>query len=568
MPLDVSFACPDWEAKIAAGETPIAELPLDQERAGMAVRLFDGLRLPDVPGQPRLAEASGEWFRNIVRAAFAARDPETGRPLISEIFCLVPKKNSKTTYSAALGITALLMSERPNAEMLILGPTQNVADRCFRQARGMIKADQRLAKIFHVQDHTKTITRVKTGSTLRVKTFDMGVVTGEIPALTIIDELHVIASRSYADRVIGQITGGMVTNEEALLVYITTQSDVPPAGVFKTKLQYARGVRDGRITGGVRMLPVLYEFPERMQTDDSKPWRDPANWWMVTPNMGLSVNMDILRDQHEARREEGPESEAQWASQHLNIEIGLALHHERWIGADYWRENADPELGLEAILETSELVTIGADVGGADDLFGLAVIGRHAETRDWQVWVRAWCLDGALERRKEIAPQLRDFHTQGDLVITKTAAEHVVGAADICERVKLSGKMPDEHGIGLDPWGVAALLDELQARGMVDDPVQVSQGFKLSGAIKGLERRLFDGKLKHCGQPMMDWCLGNAKAELRGNNVYVTKSKAGTAKIDPLVAMFNAAVRMDANPVVTGTAPTPWDLDPDYRMAG
>lgn len=542
------FSVPDWEARLRDGRPPVPDLPLHADRADKAARLFNALRLPDVPGHPPLAEASGDWFREVLRLAFGAEDPETLQPLVNELFVLVPKKNSKTTYAAAMGLTALLLWERPNAELLILGPTQNIAERGFRQAQGMIRADERLAKIFHVQEHLKKITRVKTGATLSVKSFDSQVVTGEIPSLTIIDELHILGSKSGAERVVAQITGGMVTNPAALLVYITTQSDTPPRGVFKTKLDYARRVRDGEISGS-GFLPVLYEMPEHVQVAEGTPWADPELWPMVTPNLGLSVNLDILRKNFAAAREEGPEAVAVWASQHLNIQIGLGLHDERWVGADYWERRADPAMDLDALLSSSDVAVVGADVGGADDLFGLSVIGRHARTRRWQVWVRGWATTDILERRKSIAPALRDFERDGDLGITPDAEPHIMEAADICERVRDAGLLPDKNAIGLDPWGVAALRDELTMRGFTtDEVVGVSQGYRLNGAVKGLERRLMDGKIVHAGQPLMDWCVGNAKTELRGNNVHITKEASGTAKIDCLVALFNAAMLMDLNP--------------------
>ena len=77
-----------------------------------------------------------------------------------------------------------------------------------------------------------------------------------------------------------------------------------------------------------------------------------------------------------AAREKGEAEERRWASQHLNVEIGLALHANRWRGADYWLGAADPSLTLDALLERSDVVTIGIDGGGLDDLFGLAVLGR------------------------------------------------------------------------------------------------------------------------------------------------------------------------------------------------
>lgn len=548
------FSVPDWEGMLRRGETPIPDLPLNAERAAKAVRIFNALRLPDVPGQPELETAAGEWFRDLVRTAFAAEDPETAEPLVNEVFCLVPKKNSKTTYSAALGLTALQLWDLPNAQMLILGPTQNVANRCFDQASGMIKANPRLAAIFHVAEHLKTITRIKTGATLQVKTFDLNVVTGEIPALTIIDELHVVAAREYAARVVAQITGGMITNPAALLVYITTQSDTEPQGVFKTKLDYARGVRDGAITEGVRMLPVLYEFPTAIQVGDpaqpdERPWRDPALWPMVLPNLGLSVKPKLLHNLFLAAREEGPEAEVVWASQHLNIQIGLGLSGDGWAGALHWARNAVAGLDLAGVLARSEVCTIGGDWGGADDLASLVVLGRARDTKEWLAWSRSWARPTVFERRKGIAARLRDFEADGDLRVVDTPDEQAAEAAELCRQVAGAGLLPEQGGVGLDSAGVALLVDALEARGLsAPQVVAVSQGWKLQAAVSTLPLKLEAGKLRHGGQRIMAWAVGNAKQELRGSNYVVTKQAAGAAKIDPLMALFNAGMLMFQNP--------------------
>src|SRR4051812_18031686 len=219
------FACPDWWGKIQAGETPMASVPLNEKRAAKARAFFNRLKLPDVPGNPTLATACGEWFRDILCAFLASEDPATKQRLVWELLCLVPKKNSKTTYVAALGLTALYMEETPNRQMLIVAPSQNISERCFNQAQGMIRLDSRLDAIFKVQDHLKCITRRKTETTLDVKSFDTTIVTGEIPVLTIIDELHELGKKAKAAAVMQQIRGGGITMQGGQVLMITTQSD-------------------------------------------------------------------------------------------------------------------------------------------------------------------------------------------------------------------------------------------------------------------------------------------------------------------------------------------------------
>ncbi|MES2146220.1 MAG: terminase TerL endonuclease subunit [Pseudomonadota bacterium] len=543
-----NLSCPDWESRIRAGRSLIPALPLDRAAAARGLGIFDKLRLPDVPGKPAMGEAAGEWFREIVEVLFGSMIG--GERMVREPFLLVPKKNSKTSGGAALMLTALLLNERPRAELLFVGPTKMVADLAFSQAIGMIEADEEgfLGKRLHVQEHVKQITDRRTKAKLLIKTFDSSVLTGVKPAAVLLDELHEIARNAAAARIIGQIRGGMLPNPEAFLAFITTQSDEPPSGAFRAELMAARAIRDGRASG--KMLPVLYEFPaEYIQPaalGETPRWADPSIWWMVNPNRDRSITIARLEEDYEKATLAGEEEIRRWASQHLNLEIGLALRSDRWAGADFWERQADPLLTLESILERSEVVCIGIDGGGLDDLLGLAVLGRDAKTRDWLLWCHAWAHTSVLDRRKSEAPRLKDFDARGDLTIVTELGEDIRDLAQICATVDETGKLAM---VGLDPMGIGAVVDALAEKNIAGDRVVgVTQGWKLTGAIKTGERKLAEGTLWHCGQTLMAWCVGNARVEPKGNAIVITKQASGTAKIDPLMASLNGISLMSTNP--------------------
>lgn len=550
------FACPDWWDKIQAGQTPMADVPLNDDKAADALWFFDRLQLPDgdAAGTP-MSEACGDWFRDILAAFLASEDPDTGERLVWECLTMVPKKNSKTTNTAALGLTALYCSTVLNGQMLVIGPSQNIANRCFDQAQKMIRMDPFLRDAFRIQDNLKTITRLATGTKLTVKTFDTSIVTGEIPILTIIDELHELGKKAGAAAVMQQIRGGGITQTGGQLMMITTQSDARPTGIWETELSKARAVRDGEAGPRPILLPVLYEFPLPLQQNEDY-WRDRRNWDMVLPNLGRSISRQRLEDDYVNNGSVSPEAEQIWASQHLNIQIGIGLRGDRWIGADYWHEAGTDGLTLDAILDTSEVVVMGVDGGGLDDLLGFAVLGRHRETKVWQQWARAWADRAALERqRKKILPELEALAEAGDLAwVENIEGEAIPELVQIALRVRDVGLLPEQDGIGMDPEGVGAIIDALVEAGFsIEDIKAVSQGWKLNGAIRTVPVKLKNGTMTHCRQRLMDWCVGNARSEARGNAVIVTKAQSGSAKIDPLMATFNAVQLMSWNPQAAGT---------------
>jgi phage terminase large subunit-like protein len=544
-------ACPDWAVRLRAGESIIPP-PIFPEQAEHALAIFKELKIVDAPGSPTFGESCAEWVFDLVRCIFGAYDAESGRRLIVEFFVLLPKKNSKSTVAAGIMLTALILNWRQSAEFSVLAPTVEVANNAYTPARDMVQKDDELDALMHVQSHVKTITHRESNAILKVLAADQNTVGGKKAVGTLVDELHLFGKMPSAENMFREALGGLASRPEGFVIWLTTQSDEPPAGVFKQKLDYARKVRDGEIVDPA-FVPIIFEHPPEMVVSGDCLLLE--NMAMVNPNMGFSVDQAFLEREFSKAELAGGESFRGFMAKHANVEIGLNLRSDRWAGADFWENSADKSITLKSLLERSEVAIIGIDGGGLDDLLGLAVLGRERDTGKWLLWCHAWAHEIALERRKEIAPRLLDFQKQGDLTIVKRPGDDVMAVADLICQVRDSGLLPDEKGIAVDAAGIGAIIDELitEERGIdFRQIVAISQGYKLNGAIKDAERKVAGGELLHAGRPMMAWCVGNARIEDKGNAILITKQASGKAKIDPLMATFCAVSLMALNPVGHG----------------
>jgi phage terminase large subunit-like protein len=224
------------------------------------------------------------------------------------------------------------------------------------------------------------------------------------------------------------------------------------------------------------------------------------------------------------------------------------LRTDRWAGAEFWKRRGRPEITLEWILERSDVVVVGIDGGGLDDLFGLAVLGRDKDSQRWMLWQHGWAHQGVLERHKQVASTLRDFEAAEELTIVDDELTDLSDIVEIVRRVKDSGLL---GGVGVDPAGLGELVEELKAIGITAENGSlrgVNQGFGLMNAIKTAERKLANGTLVHSGSGLAAWCVSNLKIEPTATAIRATRQGVGEKKIDVAMAGFDAVVLMAEDP--------------------
>jgi phage terminase large subunit-like protein len=86
---------------------------------------------------------------------------------------------------------------------------------------------------------------------------------------------------------------------------------------------------------------------------------------------------------------------------------------------------------------------------------------------------------------------------------------------------------------GYNPWQSAQMSQRLRAEGVpMHEFRATTQNF--SPAIIELDAAMRSGRLRHDGNPVLEWCLGNVvgKADRRGK-LYPTKQRPGRRSMPP-----------------------------------
>ena len=265
--MEWTTACPDWAGRLTSGRSIIPP-PIFPEEAERALAVFKALKIVDAPGSPTFGEVCAQWVFDLVASIFGSYDVESGRRLIIEWFVCLPKKNSKSTIAAGIMMTALILNWRQSGEFAIIAPTVEVANNSYGPSRDMVQHDEDLDDLMHVQTHIKTITHRNTNATLKVVAADSNTVGGKKSIGTLVDELWLFGKQSNAENMLREAIGGLASRPEGFVIYLTTQSDDPPAGVFRqmhvsvpfTMLAHGAGAL-------VALRPLVEAVDRRLRTE-------------------------------------------------------------------------------------------------------------------------------------------------------------------------------------------------------------------------------------------------------------------------------------------------------------
>lgn len=459
------------------------------------------------------------WQRNdIVRPLFGWKRDDGLRKYRQALIAL-PRKNAKSTLSAALALYLLFGDNEYGGEIYSAAGDKEQARLVFAVAKSMVETSPVLSKMAKV--YKNAIEYPNLDSVYKAISADAYTKHGFNASGIVFDELHTQPNRELYD----VLATSMGARRQPLMIMLTT-AGYGSTGIAREVWSYAEGVQRGAIIDDSF-------FPYIAAADPTDDWTAPKVWAKANPGLGVTIKEEYLQEQCE-RAKQIPASQNTFKRLHLNI---WTSQESRWMDSGAWDScNAPlPDLsgrvcygGLD-LASTTDIAAFVLAFPPAEDkeptyvlpFFYIPEQGMAERSRKDRVPYDAWARDGYM------------IATPGNVIDYDFIYEHIM------ERSQ-QYKIVD---IGFDRWGATQLSTKLQDAGV--QVAQMGQGFaSMSAPTKELMRLIMAQKIAHAGNPVLRWMAENVVVVSdSAGNIKLDKGKS-REKIDGMVALVMAVDRM------------------------
>ena len=454
---------------------------------------------------------------------FIERDTDTRRYRQAVVF--VPKGNGKTTVAAPLSIYLTFCDGEGGAEGYAAATTRDQARILFEAAQNMLRQAPRVTRELGASVAANAISVAKTASRLMPISSDAKTLDGLNVAVAVCDE---IASHKTAE-VYDALRTAMGKRRHPLLLAISTATG-NTSGIGKQLWDYSVRVLEAAQSDD-RLFALLYTIDEG---DD--PWKE-ETWVKANPGWGVSVVPDAVRGiMRQARN--NPAQEAAARTRHLNM----------WLGADEalfsmrsWRACTDRDLELRQM--EGRDCHIALDLASKTDLAALAIVFPTDVIEDndrrlhYTVFSRCYLNEAAvLEARN---PSYPGWAANNELVLTPgnetdfgMIEEEIL---DLCSRFRVLS-------LAYDPWNATQLAQRLTIQGVPCVEFRMNTQ-NLSEATKELDAAMRGARIRHDGNGVLAWCVGNVVGHYDARSNVFPRRAHEDQKIDAAVALIMALAR-------------------------
>ncbi len=468
--------------------------------------------LPHIKGRWKTSALTLEpWQCFALTTIFGWVDAE-GYRRFRKALIVIPRKNGKTFIAAGVGLYLLAMDGEPGAEVVSAATTKDQAKLSWEVAKRIVQRTEGL-RARGTQALAHAIVVEPGGGSFKPLSRDADTLEGLNPSGWIVDELHAHKTREVFD-VLDEATGA---RRQSLGFIISTEGD-NATGVFAEQVSYGQQVLSQTHQDDTYFC-IYYSI------DPEVDWTTPLAARMANPNLGVSVfEPDLMVRCGQAQK--NAESQSSYLTKRLNVRVGAGEAYFNLLAWD--RLCKDASLKVEDFYGQSIWVTI--DLASKIDL---ACMMRVAE-RDGMLhfFPRFYLPEDQLERGNPNYDLYRGWATLGYLTTTPgNIIDYEFIERDLLEDMRNF----DVQQVGIDPHNATQFNTRMMAEGL---PIEeIMQGvLSLSDPMKELGARILAGRVRHDGNPILGWNIGNVVAKVDAKeNVYPRKAR-NENKIDGALA--------------------------------
>jgi phage terminase large subunit-like protein len=480
-----------------------------EQLAEHAVEFIENLEhtTGDYAGRPFKLEP---WQAFIVWNLFGFLNSDGSRRY-TRAYVEVPRKNGKSTFSSAVMLYGLIADDEPAAQVYSAATKLDQAMMVFGESVRVCQNLPWLNEALTVNNSVNNRRILYGQSIYKPLEWNPGKQDGLNAHFCCIDEYHAHPN----DELYNVIRNSMGARRQPLLFTITTAGFNREAPCYKHR-QYCANVLSGAIQDDA-LFSVIYSL------DEGDDWTDPKVWAKANPNWGVSVYPRQL-EQALTEAKEFVHKEVEFKTKLLNVWTDTA---QTWISDNLWKQcDGDDDLD-------GELCYGGLDLASTGDFCAFTLFFPQVTAiRTWY-WLPS---ETAYKRKDAAGVSIRQWASDGFIELTDG---NVTDYAYIKARIIQLAQQYDIKDIAFDRFNASQLVIELQNEGLQMYPF--GQGFvSMSAPTKEMERLVKDGLLRHAGNPVTRWMMGNILlTQDPAGNIKINKAKSGD-KVDGPVSIVMA----------------------------
>lgn len=466
------------------------------------------------------------WQQFILTTVFGWVDKDSDLRRFRYVYLELPRKNAKSTLTAAVANFMLTADGEEGAEVYSGATSEKQGRIVFEIARAMAKKAKGFASYYGLEINKHNLSVQSTYSKFEAVCALADSNEGLNPHFGALDELHAHKTRDMHD--VFQLAKG--SRQQPILWEISTSGE-DLAGICYEQHTYFTQLLDGTFKDE-RSFGMIY------CADEKDTWRKESTWKKANPNYGVSVYRDDMKSMA-TMAERSASTLMSFKTKRLNLWQGSDV---TWMNLLYWDQCQADLVPLEDIKDKTRRCWLGLDLATKIDIASVVVLVEN-DMGGLDFYERHYCPaekvhDESGVHTKHYAGWAMDEHLQltpGNVIDFRVIEDFVI---ELNKRLNI-------QQCAFDPFQAmhtAILLNGLQNITMVEIKPDVPH---FSTPMKELEAMVIDKKIRHGGNPVTRWMMSNVVCwhDLK-DNIYPRKRlNKPENKIDGVVAAIMAMNR-------------------------